>query len=438
VAQFPQDINSYLAERLATALPEHILTLLRQASALAAERGWALYLVGGYARDLLLAIPDRDIDISVAGGDAVELANLLAQDISASYEMEAHAQFGTATLTFGDNIRLDMVTARRETYPHPGALPIVEPGDIEDDLARRDFSINAMAFSLAPNSKGSLLDPHGGSADLQAGLVRVLHDKSFVDDPTRIFRAVKLAERLGFKIEKQTLELVLQAVRDGALYTISTDRAVRELLLILEEPKADYMLAGLEKLGVLSSIHPDLSWPYAPGRIKPAETASLTHEARRDTYLAALGAEQGSPGAAESLARALGLTAPMITMMRDAARLAQLWPSLGEEAQPPSQTYSLLKDLDVRSLEAYGRIEVLSQDAVAWQRLHLYLDRLRHAQPEIKGDYLRSLGIEPGPIYKWLLDDLLRAKLDGEVPQKANEERFVREWLRKEGLLPGE
>jgi len=437
VSQLPQDINSYLSERIAAVLPQHIFTLLRQASALAAERGWALYLVGGYVRDLLLAIPDRDIDISVVG-DAVELANLLAHHISATYAMEAHAQFGTATLTFQDNLRLDMVTARRETYPHPGALPIVEPGDIEDDLARRDFTINAMAFSLAPDGEGDLLDPHGGIADLQAGLIRVLHDKSFVDDPTRIFRAVKLAERLGFKIEKQTLELILRSVRDGALYTISKDRAVRELLLILEEPQADYMLAGLEKLGVLGSIHPDLTWPYAPGRIKPTESASLTQEARRDTYLAVLGAEQGSPEAAESMARSLGLAAPMITMMRDAARMAQLWPSLGEEEQPASQTYTLLKDLDVRALEAYGRIETLSQDAVAWQRLHHYLDRLRHVQPEIRGDYLRSLGIEPGPIYKRLLDDLLRAKLDGEVPERADEERFVREWLRREGLLPGE
>lgn len=388
-------------------------------------------------RDLLLAIPDRDIDVSVAG-DAVELAALLAQAMNGVAVSEAHAAFGTATVGLGDGLRLDLVTARKEVYPRPGSLPVVEPGTIQDDLARRDFTVNAMAFSLVPGGKGELLDPHGGIADLQSRVIRILHEQSFTDDPTRMFRAVKLAERLGFRVEKQTLELVLRAVRDGALYTVSIDRTVRELLLILEEPKANYMLASLENLGLLRSIHPDLTWPYEPGRIKPTETPEISREERRDTYLAILGAEQGSPEAAESLARALHLTAPLVSLMRDAARLARLWPRLGDGAQSPSQTYNLLKDLDINALQAYGRIEALSKDAVAWKRLHHYLDRLRHVQTDIKGDYLRSLGIPPGPKYKQALEELLRAKLDGEVPARTDEERFVREWLRREDLLPGE
>ncbi len=434
MAQIPQEINSYIPERLAAVLPEQALALLQQASRLAHERSWALYLVGGYVRDLLLAIPDRDIDVSVVG-DAVELASLLARMAGGVAVSEAHAAFGTATVGLGDGLRLDLVTARKEVYPRPGSLPVVEPGTIQDDLARRDFTVNAMAFSLVPGGKGELLDPYSGMADLQARLIRVLHEKSFTDDPTRIFRAVKLAERLGFKVEKQTLELILRAVRDGALYTVSTDRTVRELLLILEEPKADYMLAALEKMGLLRSIHPDLAWPYQPGGIKPAETPETPREVRRDTYLAILGAEQGSPEAAESLARALHLTGPLAMLMRDAARLARLWPRLGEDEQSPSQTYNLLKDLDPNALQAYGRIEALSEDAIAWQRLHLYLDRLRHVRTETRGDYLRRLGVPTGPKYKQALEELLRAKLDGEVPGRADEERFVREWLRREGLF---
>lgn len=432
--EFPNDINKYLAERLQSALPPSISALLKQASARADHYGWPIYLVGGYVRDLLLDIPDRDIDISVVG-DAVEFAKTLAAQASSEVEMEVHTAFQTATLNLPGNIHLDLITARKETYPHPGSLPVVEQGSILDDMARRDFTVNALAFSITSSGTGELLDPHGGVADIQARLIRVLHSKSFVDDPTRIFRAVKLAERLQFKIDKQTLELILQAVRDGALYTVSIDRIRRELLLILEEPNADVMLASLENLGLLSSIHPDLTWPYPPGHIKPAETPELTREERRDTYLSILGAEQGSPEAAESLARWLHLPVQTIQLMRDAAHLIQIWPQIGEDTQIPSQTYNLLSGLDVNALEAYRRIQALSKDAAAWQRLNLYLDTLRHVKTVLNGDYLKNLGIPPGPAYKRVLDELLNAKLDGEVPEIADEERFVRERLGKWGLL---
>ncbi len=405
-----------------------MLVLLRRAAEIAEEHGWSIYLAGGYVRDSLLKIPDYDIDISVVGS-ATLLASQVAAEVGA--QLEIHQDFGTAVLTFeGDRFHIDMVTSRREWYERPGALPSVAPGTIEDDLARRDFTINAMAVRIKPDAFGPFLDPHNGLADLQGGQIRVLHSQSFRDDPTRIFRAVKLAKRLDFKIELDTLELILQAVRDNALATISIERITHELLLIMEEPKGGAILAELDKLGVLAAIHPTLSWQYPDGKMGPGEDEAISKEARRDTYLAIIAAEFASaPEEAEGLARWLKLTAPEIKLMHNSARLAALWPRLGADEQKPSETYSLLHDLNPAALQAYTRIKALSRDTVAWSRLHDYLDRLQHIKPSINGDYLRTLGVPPGPVYRDLLKELLNAKLDGELPDKADEEKFVRDWL---------
>ncbi|MBF6613188.1 MAG: CCA tRNA nucleotidyltransferase [Chloroflexi bacterium] len=429
MSRLPDDLNA----RLRGNLPKGVLPLLENAYLLATERGWSIYLVGGYVRDLLLGLPDYDLDMAVVG-DAAALAEEVARQ--ANLPFEVHDRFGTARLDISEHLHLDMVTARKESYDAPGALPTVEAGSIYDDLARRDFTINAMAIAISSRGVGDLLDPHAGVDDLRAGLIRVLHRGSFVDDPTRIMRAVRFAGRLGFKIEKATLELSLQAVRDGALATISTDRAVHELLLIMEEPKAGAMLAMLEKLGVLEAIYPGLTWPYAADRhMGPDESAKINRSERRDTYLAIIAAEYASdPGEAQQIASALGLTAPQVRLMRDAAQLAALWPRLGEEEQRPSELYALLRGLHIDALRAYARISALEADTVAWARLNHFIKSLRHAKTALNGDYLRALGVPPGPVYKEVLDRLLAAKLDGELTTRAEEERLVREVLRKGGF----
>ncbi len=432
---------------------QHILAL---AARLASEHGWEVYLVGGWVRDALLGITNTDLDISVVG-DAHALAALLAQETGS--EVEAHDRFDTATLTVQNRrpdvqtlqpskskiqnpkskIHLDLVTARRERYETPGALPTVEAGTIWDDLVRRDFTVNSMAASLTADGPGELVDPHGGLADLNAGLIRVLHTQSFQDDPTRLIRAVRFAERLGFRIEQETLELALQAIRDGALYTVSTDKVVRELLKVLEEPNAGAMLARLEKMGILQSIHPALHWPYTPDRLDIARDDSITPAERRDAYLAAIGAEFAQePGEAGQLAQALNLAAPQRKLMQDAAKLAQLWPQLGERGLSRSQVYNLLHTLDPNALEAYTRIRALSADDVTWERLLDYLTTTRFIKPYLTGDYLRQLGLPPGAAYRRILQALLEAKINGEVNIQADEEQFVQMWLKEEGLLPGE
>jgi tRNA nucleotidyltransferase (CCA-adding enzyme) len=401
--------------------------------ALAEERGWSAYLVGGFVRDALLGIPQKDVDLTVVG-DGVVLAHLLASELGT--EAEVADRFGTATVGIGGGLDLDFVTARKESYPSPGALPDVEVGSLDDDLARRDFTVNALAVPLAEAGFGKLIDGHGGTADIAAGLVRVLHHRSFEDDPTRIFRAVKYAERLGFKIERDTLELMLQAVRDGALGTISTDRAVRELLSIMEEPRAEAMLAALDTLGVLPSVHPGLAWRYPPGRVQLTDDGKLTPGQRRDAYLATIAAEYArAPEEAEALARWLRLPVPLVRLMRDAAVLAGLWPRLSNEELRPSEVYDMLNGLDIAALEAFGRLEALRTDNVGWERFQEYLTRTRNVKTQLSGDYLRALGVKEGPVYRDALQALHDAVLDGLVRGKEGEERFVREWLRERGLL---
>jgi tRNA nucleotidyltransferase (CCA-adding enzyme) len=424
----PQDINTHIARRIPEVLPPVALSFLHRASDLAAGRGWEVYLVGGYVRDCLLKIPDYDIDVAVVG-DAPALARLVAKEAGA--QLEVHEAFGTAVLSFRNTpFHIDMVTARRERYERPGALPTVEPGTIADDMARRDFTMNAMAVSLLPGTTGPLFDPHGGLADLRARHIRVLHDGSFVDDPTRIFRAVKLAVRLVCRIEPHTLELILQAVRDGVLVTVSMDRITRELLLIMEEPKGEQMLAELDRLGVLANIHPALGWRYSADRGIVPGAEQLTKEQRRDAYLAVIAAEfAGAPGEAEELARWLKLPAPMFRLMHDAAQLVGVWEQLGEEGQQPSTTYRLLRGLDPRAIEAALRIGPLTENTHASSHVSEYLQRLRFVKPELNGEYLRALGVPSGPIYRQILDALLDAKLDGQLPDRAAEEEFVRQKL---------
>ena len=213
---------------------------------LAELRDVAVYLVGGPVRDWLLGLPAKDLDF-VVEGNAPELAREMASRMGG--QAVVHGRFGTATLSRGD-LRVDLATARRETYPAPGALPQVEPSSILDDLARRDFSINAMAAPMGGADK-TLLDPKGGLEDLGRGSIRILHSRSFRDDPTRLFRAVRYEQRLGFAIEKATETLLVDAVESDCLDSVSGDRIRHELHWIFEEKEPVRTLIRANDLGLL-------------------------------------------------------------------------------------------------------------------------------------------------------------------------------------------
>ena len=226
--------------------------LITRLADLAADRASPLFIVGGRVRDLLLDRPATDLDL-VVEGDALELVRALAIDRGG--EAVVHPRFGTATYRNG-TLGFDLATARTETYSRPGVLPDVRPGPIEEDLVRRDFTVNAMALRLSPPDAGTLLDRFGSRQDVEDSLIRVLHDGSFVDDPTRIMRAIRYEQRLGFRIEPSTLALLTRDLH--LLPSVGVDRLRRELDLFLLEPAPELPLLRADFLGVLRTIDPAL------------------------------------------------------------------------------------------------------------------------------------------------------------------------------------
>lgn len=228
------------------AIPQRrAIELVRQ---VATEKGLRPCLVGGPVRDLLLGRPVIDIDVTLEGDSSV-LARALAKELGS--RVKSFPQFMTYKVVGDDLPEIDIATARKERYRAPGSLPTVTPGKLKDDLLRRDFSINAIALEIV---NGTLHDPTQGEADLRAGLVRILHDASFTDDPTRIFRAIRLAVRLGFRIEEKSCALMNAAIAGGALSTISRERIWRELFLAMDEVEAPAVLSELTARGALELL----------------------------------------------------------------------------------------------------------------------------------------------------------------------------------------
>jgi tRNA nucleotidyltransferase (CCA-adding enzyme) len=214
--------------------------------------GFRAFVVGGAVRDLLLGQKTLDLDI-VVEGEGIPFAVRLAESLQA--RLKSHERFGTATIIFQDGLRLDVATARTEVYDRPAALPRVTPGSIRDDMYRRDFTINAMAASLMPGEYGRLLDDFRGLRDLRQRRIRVLHEKSFLDDPTRIFRAVRFESRLGFRIVRSTRALIDEALSRRILDGLEDYRVATELRLILEEPEPAGPVRRLAELGIFDSLN---------------------------------------------------------------------------------------------------------------------------------------------------------------------------------------
>lgn len=234
-----------------SSVPREILDLLRN---IGSKTRLSICVVGGFVRDLLLRRENLDLDI-VVEGDAISFARELGE--SWRWEVQKHDRFGTATLIQPSGTRIDFASARSETYEHPGALPLVSPGTIQDDLRRRDFSINALAVRLNADGFGVLIDRFDGVKDLRLGRVRALHSESYLDDPTRIFRAVRYEVRYGFQIEAKDQERIREALHQGVLDLISGERIRNEINHILAEDAAPHMVQRLLGFDVFRAIHPE-------------------------------------------------------------------------------------------------------------------------------------------------------------------------------------
>ncbi len=396
-------------------MPRPLLEVVKHISTQATGRGERAYLVGGAVRDLLLGYPNLDLDL-VVEGDAVQLAQELAETGQA--DLLATHRFGTATIKCGDHT-LDVATARKETYAHPGALPDVIPGTIHDDLARRDFSINAMAMSLSPDDHGELIDLHSGRSDLEQRLIRVLHPGSFRDDATRILRGVRYEQRFGFEFEAQTAGLL---IRDAhMLDTISGDRIRHEIELILSEQEPEHAIKRLADLRALQTIGLDLEGD--------SDIAEMFRKARRIgegghlpiLYLCLL-VYRSTPQQTEAFITRLNMPSRLSRAMQDTLRLKNSIQLLDRLSPRPSEVYELLKDYDAFAIQANA---IASESSSTRDSLELFLTDLRHLRPSLDGEDLKRLGIPPGPVMGRVLRALHSAKLDGEVITKADEESLV-------------
>lgn len=344
-------------------------------------RGEGVYLVGGAVRDLLLGRESFDVDLAVEG-DAIEFARGLGGEVT------AHGRFGTAVVRFPDGRQLDVVTCRRETYAAPAALPDVEAGTIEEDLARRDFTVNAMAASLGEDF-GRILDPHGGRADLEAKVIRILHPASFTDDPTRILRAVRYETRLGFRMDPNTERLARAGMTGVALLTPARFR--EEIVALLSEELIGHTL---ERLADFAATSADVGLVQRVDALRD----ELDPDAPRwRARLAVIAREH--PGLVERLA-----------LRREDHRAVEaavaLAPRLVEATDPVE-----IADLAGKAPEG-ALLALAEHDSPA---LRDWFTRLRGVRLEVTGADLAELGVPESPRVGEILEELRRRKLRGEL-----------------------
>jgi tRNA nucleotidyltransferase (CCA-adding enzyme) len=401
-------------------LRERILRLPGMERLLPALEGLPpVYLVGGWVRDLLRGEhPARGPDLAVEG-DAPLVARALADRLSG--RVREHDRFRTAILIF-DNLHVDLVTTRSETYAEPGALPRVEQAPLVEDLRRRDFTVNSMALGLKGDDLGHLYDPHGGIPDLEAGLLRVLHERSFTDDPTRLLRGVRFEARLDFRLEPDTEVLAREAVQSSALSTVSADRVGNELLRSLEEDAAPTAVGRLKELGIDRTLHPALD--PDPELVASAALGAVTLGANRVTAeLAAMVVEK--PQELDVWVADLPLEARDRDAVSRAARVApRITAVLRERQCTPSELRELLGGEPLEALALALALGAPSEPVLRW------VSELSRVGLEIGGADLLAAGIPEGPAIGRALEETLRRKLDGLVAGREDELRTALEVAR--------
>lgn len=417
-------------------LPTDVLSLMKTIGEVGAKLGYQVYAVGGFVRDLLLRIENYDIDI-VVEGEGIKLAQLLTEQ--GDGQLQVHKKFGTATLTFPQGRRLDIATARLEYYEYPAALPRIEHSSIKLDLFRRDFTINALALHLHPQHFGELIDFFGGQRDLKEKLIRVIHNLSFIEDPTRIFRALRFEQRIGFQIARHTQTLIENAVRLELFGRLSGKRLFHELVLCLAEEKPWRVIKRLGDYNLLKFFHPRLNVD------RPLEHLFQNLENVISWYQLLFTGEKHDKWQVfflglvdhlhekeiQDLLKRLALPEKFKERFLGYRRLA--WQVeevlMRSPSLKPSEIYFLLRPLPAEFLlYTMGR----TSSAEARKAISLYFTTLKPVKILLKGKDLKKLGYSPGPIYNKIFQDLLRARLDGELHSYSDEVAFVQKLFAQE------
>jgi len=416
-----RNLSTWLRERF----PEEVYRILVLAGKVAEEMGANAYLVGGSVRDLLLGQANLDIDL-VIEGDGIRFAKELAERLRA--KIRSHHRFGTANIIL-DSLKVDIATARTEYYESPAALPKVEMSSIKKDLYRRDFTINTLAIKLNARDFGLLIDFFGGQRDLREKTIRVLHNLSYVEDPTRAFRAVRFAERFGFKLSRHTENLIKSAIQMDLFERLSGSRLFDELVIAFSETNPVKTLKRLSDYGLLKVIHKDLVFDE-----KLEATLSSMYETlawhtllfldekvdRGVLYLIALLSNLDDEKRTGALKRLAPPLATREIIQKSIAESAEILAKL--PLNDPVRLYHLLSPKDI---EIILFSMAITKDTRKKKEISQFLVELRRTKTFLKGRDLKKLGITQGPLYSIILRDLLDERLRGKLKTEEDEKRYV-------------
>ena len=429
-AGFARNVKNLIQERLPPAITEVLKTVGESAD----EAGFPVYLVGGIVRDLFLRVANFDVDI-VVEGDGITFAGMLLRRTGG--RMKTHQKFGTAVIVLPDGLKIDIATARLEYYASPAALPTVELSSIKKDLYRRDFTINTLAVRLNEKRYGELIDFFGGLRDIKEKAIRVLHSLSFVEDPTRVLRAIRFEQRFDFHMSKHTQNLIKSAVNMKLFNRLTGGRIYAELVLMFSEAEPARMLKRMQDFELLKIIHPKLKATPEQERLFANIGETLTwfrllyldmKIERWFIHLLGLVDVLRQPDVEEVFER---LSAP--PRVRDRIRKARahyrdvLYLFYREPHLPASRIYELLSPIETEPLLL---MMAKAKKETAKKYVSHYLTYLRGVTVTLTGDDLKKLGIPPGPRYRKILAELRDAKLDGFVKNREEELEFVRKKAR--------
>ena len=432
-----------LAKKIDLVLPKDISALIKKVGRLSDSLGYAAFIVGGLARDLVLGVKNLDIDI-VVEGDAIKTGRLLARDLKAA--IVVHKKFGTCSVATKNKFKIDIATARTERYEKPAALPTVEFSSLKDDLIRRDFTINAMAISINDASFGRLIDLFNGRRDLARGRIKILHDGSFIDDPTRILRAVRFESRFGFVIERHTEELIKKAIDRSMLDKVEPQRMRDELILMLQDPRplgALKRLSGLEGINFINSgikVDSDLIKLYNAidetcARYESSGCRKKEIE-KWPIYLMAL---------FDSLtyAQVWAISNKFVFKGSDRLKLlsckkhaVDVIKELSEKKAPaPHEIYRLLKPLPIEVILFTIAVTALmvstAKRTIVRRAIKEFLQNYSGMSISVCGDDLKSMGLKPGPEFAVILKDVLYKKIDGKLDTRLDEIEYARALTRR-------
>ncbi len=412
-------------------VPSEIREALHVIGEVADESGFPVYLVGGIVRDLFLRVMNLDVDI-VVEGDGITFAGMLVRRMGG--RMKTHQKFGTAVVVLPSGLKIDIATARLEYYESPAALPTVELSSIKKDLYRRDFTINTLAVRLNRKRFGELIDFFGGLRDIKDKAIRVLHSLSFVEDPTRVLRALRFEQRFDFHLSKHTQNLIKTSVDMKLFNRLTGERIYTELVLMFSEAEPLKVLRRMKEFDLLKFIHPNLKGSAELERLFAGISETITwfrllyldlKAEKWFVYFLGLFDRMRDASAAEALER-LAVPARIKVRVHQARTLSRdvLYLFYKEMLLSPSRIYEMLAPLDI---EAVLLMMAKAKQERAKKYISLYITHLRNVKVILTGDDLKQLGIPPGPLYRKILAEILKAKLDGLIRTRDDEIEYVRQ-----------